>query len=284
MKPALIITIVLAFVVYFAPRSKTDEYSQKKGQTSSDQRPSALTAVAALTKQNQQNRPQNNKTTAQAQSPRWYESPEWVLVIVGAITAFVIGWQSWEARKAAEASREAANAALHQANHMVTSERAWLVLERIDMPHLVPLEETPHTQQRFAHCIFWIKNYGITPARVLAVWSEIRINRSIQEPPGSAPEYSRTSPIEETYVFPPSKEQPYEARLMPNGIIRRAERDAIRYGSEFLWLRGCIKYCDVLSPDISKQHETWFCYRYETRTNNPTPFWQPGPTKYNKAN
>jgi hypothetical protein len=42
----------------------------------------------------------------------WYGSPEWLLVAVGIATAIVIGWQSWETRRAASATQRAVIATL----------------------------------------------------------------------------------------------------------------------------------------------------------------------------
>jgi hypothetical protein len=43
--------------------------------------------------------------------PKWTGDSNWWLVIIAGLTGGVIGWQSWETRKAAEATKEAANAA-----------------------------------------------------------------------------------------------------------------------------------------------------------------------------
>jgi hypothetical protein len=63
-------------------------------------------------------------------------SPEWALVIVGIITFVVIGWQSWETRRSAQAMRDGlplqkstADAALLSARAVVNAERAWIVAE-----------------------------------------------------------------------------------------------------------------------------------------------------------
>jgi hypothetical protein len=88
---------------------------------------------------------------------RWWIEPEWWLLAVGVITALVIGWQSWETRKAAQATRasveevkaqtailkesvdvseKSADAAKISADAIQNSERAWLLahLEWIGEP------------------------------------------------------------------------------------------------------------------------------------------------------
>src|SRR5713101_4652534 len=63
--------------------------------------------------------PENNSTTyyqaeqARKDAPRWYASPEWWLVIIGAITAFAIWYQARETRIAAEATQRSTEA-IHQ--------------------------------------------------------------------------------------------------------------------------------------------------------------------------
>lgn len=77
----------------------------------------------------------NNQVTpaytkpSESRSPRWYtplKRPEWWLVILGFPTLFFVGWQAWESRKAANASRDSAEA-------LVKSERAWVIADLIPM-------------------------------------------------------------------------------------------------------------------------------------------------------
>jgi predicted negative regulator of RcsB-dependent stress response len=60
-----------------------------------------------------------------------------LLVIVGFITAGVIGWQSWETRKAAEAARES----------ILLSHRPKLIVRNVVSPQL---ELLPCLSRRFA--------------------------------------------------------------------------------------------------------------------------------------
>jgi hypothetical protein len=64
--------------------------------------------------------------SAQGEVPHWYALPEWVLVIVGSLTFIVIGWQSYETKRAADAGNKSAQA-------FVNSERAWVIAELIPM-------------------------------------------------------------------------------------------------------------------------------------------------------
>jgi hypothetical protein len=114
MKPSLIAAIVLAAFVYLAPGCQGKQYPAYPQEKAGKQLPVAGGEVHSDAK----------TKTANDQRPQWYKSPEWVLVIVGVVTALVIGWQSWEARKAAEA-------ALLNARAVIDSERGLLVAELI---------------------------------------------------------------------------------------------------------------------------------------------------------
>lgn len=54
-------------------------------------------------------------------------------MIVGTVTFIVIGWQAYETRRAADATRVAAIAARDSADGLIASERAWVVAELIPM-------------------------------------------------------------------------------------------------------------------------------------------------------
>ncbi|HLW83506.1 MAG TPA: hypothetical protein VKS20_15820 [Candidatus Acidoferrales bacterium] len=82
--------------------------------------------------------------------PHWYASidwPEWALVAVGIVTAAVIGWQSWETRRAA--------------NGLVASERAWIEGEIT--------EQSTIGVKRYT---LTVRNKGKTPAHIFRyrVW------------------------------------------------------------------------------------------------------------------
>ncbi len=102
MKPAVIAAVVLAATIYLNPRS---EGQQRPSGIEQGAQSKAQSGGQASASQNNSQRPQTKTEATKNQPPKWYESPEWVLVIVGIVTCFVIGWQSWETRRAAEATR-----------------------------------------------------------------------------------------------------------------------------------------------------------------------------------
>jgi hypothetical protein len=89
-------------------------------QPSANQRPSPIVPAAQ-----RQGQAADNKAKPDPDPPNWYapfEQPEGMLVIVGTITFIIMGWQSWETRKAARA-------ALLNAEAVINSERARILFE-----------------------------------------------------------------------------------------------------------------------------------------------------------
>jgi hypothetical protein len=213
---------------------------------------------------------------------------EWVLVIVGVITCFVIGWQALETRRAAEATRisaeetkTAANAALLNAQAVINSERPWLLIQtnEIKDPFLIPVEAG---SRHAAHCIFSIKNWGRTPG---IVFSE-KVELQISDNPIALPDckvynvdWKRDNPL----PFPPNESIPVEANLSPIGFITKKDSDGILSKDKFLWLCGFIRYRDTFERAKAPEYETQFCYLWETRQNTAKPFWRMTLVEYNKA-
>jgi len=58
------------------------------------------------------------------------------LVVIAGLTGGVIGWQSWETRKAASAASKSADA-------QMTADRAWLLVQSIDKITFNPVVNVP---------------------------------------------------------------------------------------------------------------------------------------------
>jgi len=100
-KPPFIVAIALAFCIYFAPRSEAQNRSTTQAHARPQQtQPESLAVPVQIGNQ----RIFNETATGKDQAPLGDETPEWVLVGVGIVTAFVIGWQSLETRRAANAA------------------------------------------------------------------------------------------------------------------------------------------------------------------------------------
>jgi hypothetical protein len=75
--------------------------------------------------------------------PQWIHDSNWWLVIIAGLTGGVIGWQSWETRKAAQGAKENAEAAFSQLQIIREKERARVGVDLEDLKlDVVP---GPHT-------------------------------------------------------------------------------------------------------------------------------------------
>lgn len=125
MKVAITHTMLLcavAFILCFASKANqvSASYQQEPGLRGQGQT-SGADDLGSPAKQN----------ATESKTPHWYASPEWILVIVGSFTFIVIGWQAWETRRSADAASASANAALLNAQAIINSERAWVVVELV---------------------------------------------------------------------------------------------------------------------------------------------------------
>ena len=267
MKPTIIAALFLAVAVSGKPNqtpSKRDRGSEPKSAPSTA--------------------PENNNITAyyaehpKDDSPQWYAAikrPEWWLVVIAALTGGAIAYQAREMTRATTAMRESTDV-------LVTENRPWLLVDKIEEPHLVPPFTVPDEERRFSHCLFKTMNHGKTPAKVIATAAQLQITDN-----PAMPSAERMPMLSENdaYVFPPGETRTAQATLTPDGFISVADRDEVlTKHTKLLWLVGFIKYRDTFSRQNQTEYQTFFCYRYETRTNAPTPFWdQAGPSGHNRA-
>jgi len=158
MKPALIATVALAFVINFAPRSQSPKGPAQKTQPASNQHPSALTAVPPLTPANPQNRPQSDNQSRQNNSPNGDETAQWVLIFITGVTALFICWQAWETRRAANAALVAVRDGRETS---VKQLRAYVLVSSALLKF--PAPNAPEIQVHF-------RNFGQTPALKVRGW------------------------------------------------------------------------------------------------------------------
>jgi hypothetical protein len=115
--------------------------------------------------------------------PWWYKLVAWP----GGITAWLllftldaIVWQAIYTRKAADATKVAAEAALKQTHHMVNSERAWVMAElRFEHGGGLMIRGAPPCQQTMANVVLSIKNTGSTPAWVYEQFIHLEVSPKI---------------------------------------------------------------------------------------------------------
>jgi hypothetical protein len=160
MKLAFIAAIVLAFAVHLTPRCEAKEKTTEITTRANEQEPRAVTAVLALAIDANQQGPASSNDATQNQTPSGYKPSEWALPLIGIITAGFICWQSWETRKAAQASQKSVKAAERNADILIASERAWMSI-KADMKDYNPV----YNRHRF----YWqIKNTGKSVAVLIS--------------------------------------------------------------------------------------------------------------------
>ncbi len=197
------------------------------------------------------------------------ERPEWWLVGVGIITCGVIIWQSCETRKAAQAAKNSADAALKQANHIVTSERAWIIANLDTAPSAVDADVPVKIFPK-------IRNAGKTPAFL------------IEKSESSQTLDSGTS-LPDGPIYPtPEKWEGDGVPLAPNEVLPiflrgiefdRTPREMFLHG-KVVWVWGYVKYRDAFEND----RETRYCYSYEiASTLEMIAYYLVGPTAYNRT-
>jgi hypothetical protein len=126
LKKMLVITVA-AFLTTLALAAQPDKGADKKQQPASHSNPTVVLPAPA-----HQDNGEADKGKTTTNTPHWYttfENPDGMLVIVGIITCAVIGWQSLETRKSAQAGQRAAKAALEQIRSMKDKERSRFQVE-----------------------------------------------------------------------------------------------------------------------------------------------------------
>lgn len=113
-----------------------------------------------------------NQPEPDSDAPKWYttfEHPDGMLVIVGLITCVIIGWQSWQTRKAAEATQEAVRDGKKE--YMLAEDttkrqlRAYICMDTAEVEF--------STGQPIANVHF--KNCGQTPAYEVHGWVGVEV-------------------------------------------------------------------------------------------------------------
>lgn len=225
--------------------------------------------------------PDTKQNCAKNKTPHWYASPEWILAIVAVITLLIVGYQSVQMRKAAEAALLNAKAVIH-------AERPFLVIpmgeefSKIENPILIT--RVPGEYRR-SYCNFKIKNFGRSMAKII----EERLALFHGTVPDSTI-FDRLSPFLEGYAFPPNEVVPHQATFEPDGRITPQELAEIVTRKRFVWLCGYFRYKDTFDRPDAPEYETRFCFRWvydQTKSTDPSihrSFWiMAGPSEYNRA-
>jgi hypothetical protein len=112
MKPALIAAIALASAVSLALRCEAEPRPSQVAPTGQSKQPPSVSAPvnnerAATNNYGNQNQPPNGNT-----------APQWILIVVGVVTAGFICWQALETRRAAQAAQATVGLIQRQADLM----------------------------------------------------------------------------------------------------------------------------------------------------------------------
>lgn len=181
--------------------------------------------------------PQISNQSPKADSPKWYSDSAWWLVIIGAATAFVIGWQSFETRRAAQASRD--SVALFR-----SKERAQLTIKvsshrwRADSSVVSPIH-APNIQ-------FRVTNFGSTHAFNVRLLVSYLISSS--DSPAALPSFQEID-ISSTIRANFKDSQPVLHPTIKNSID---ELGGLMGGTKFMQVAARLTYTDV----FGEQRET----------------------------
>jgi hypothetical protein len=257
-----------------APEAKRTDIQQRTSQKSEQGAPNIL---------NEDRHPQEgredaatNTTDAQDKSqpkPKWIISSQYAMVILTAIYVLLTGVyagvsiftlraikrQVGIAERAATAAETNALAAKASADALAKSERAWIVVEKLDPPTtLTP----PATGELWTTVVaFTFKNCGKTVARIRDAKTRfhvVSVAKSLLEIPdyGSG-QRSREIPDAGMVLAPNHTFQiavPLETRA-----LSQEEAQEIRRGTLSLYVYGLIKYLDFADAP----RESQFCYVWD---------------------
>jgi hypothetical protein len=211
-----------------------------------------------------------------------------------------------QATKQAESAAIAADASQKSAQALMDGERAWLLVENLEIP-LDPIslaiqnagDGPVHTTGdvfgvSIPGATFEVWNYGKTPGTILSVQAKLETGTSRDTPPNpkdvfEMPEYAplvalvmgQKTEEREEHVVPQGGHRVELAPLSGLGSRLSDEKiTRIKNDADFLWAYGVVRYRDV----YDRQHETRFCYRYIVPPEEPLiHFCLRGPEAYNKA-
>jgi hypothetical protein len=276
----LLCAIAFALCLASKPNQVSASYQQESGQQGQGRASSADDSGSAA-----------KQDATKREMPHWYASPEWILVIVGSFTFIVIGWQAWETRRAAEASRDAAVATQASAEAVRTQvgvmerqtkatedaaiaakEGAEAASKNIEMfiskeraRLKIGLKPLDLNKEAVAYTVdFTVDNYGSSAANVietgcvtyalpLQLVGEPDVCDAVMFPMHSIPS-----------IIPPNKPplEQYAFLFIQEVMVNEVVSDRM-----FVGIRGFIKYRDM----FDRERETRFRYVWKYHAFMPTP-------------
>lgn len=198
--------------------------------------------------------------------PSWIDAfawPEGATAWFLLFTLFVVAWQSGETRSAAKASKKSAEAALRQADHMVASDRAWLIITSENAGGSVPWSGVPPPY-------WWIvKNVGNTPAILLESQAVCKVADSIRLP--DLPQGPESIVLNKRILAPNDTLELNTFWTAEDGRMFRGDLETITI--PILIAYGFVKYRTVFDAQTevheSRFCDSWICNGDPTRMHPP---------------
>jgi hypothetical protein len=185
-----------------------------------------------------------------------------LLVVAGFLTAFVVGWQSWETHKAAQSASVSASAAINAQRSWVMasvediSVKDWLLTPRANV-EVMPIS-----------CI--IKNYGEKPVMLKSGSFEALVVESLSGLP-IQPFYGKHKPFAGQVPLLPQASGP---NLRVADLISLVDFGEVIAGRKHVFAFGFVAYTDGFG--IARESRFGFLF-----AGNPPTFQHGGPSAYN---
>ena len=214
---------------------------------------------------------------------------EWSTAVIALATVVyvVVTICLWKATKrSADAARSSADAAKLSAEALVNSERAWLVLERIDAGDSIPLQGTEGGPLKTWFAVVTMRNCGKTVA--LLRGARVRFHTvSARDGLPTNPEYGpgEGSPDIPENGRPVAPGETFQLAFpFEGGMPSQQQVQEIRNGSSLLFIYGRVEYADL----SGRPRESQFCYNWHVSRgslvrgiNDKDEFRPGGPRPYN---
>jgi hypothetical protein len=255
MKPSVVVAVVLAICVYLAPwcegQKSPNPDTKNTGADNKKGHPPAVSIPYEI--QNQWI--ETEGSGGKKESPPWYKSPVWLLVIVGVIAFSVVAWQSWETRRSVSA--------------IINGQRAWIVVDKFGAPNV----DEGISETGILFLVVNLKVVGATTAKLLGTGMRFHLVRrrgdiedSVEPEPmlPSKPNYTGSFVSLRARNLPRAgfAKAPNEDFQIPmhleDGPLSQNDLTAIRNKELFLCAYGFVTYED----SFKRKHETRFCYIY----------------------
>jgi len=263
---------VAALFTALALAAQPDDAAYKKNDGAAQSQP----AVHASDSVNKQTDGKNDDAKAGENSPcmntsitPWHKKPEWWTLIVTALAACIVGWQSWETRKAAQA-------ALWNAQAMITAERPWIVAG------FTKSQEETVPKEGWVRFNWEVKNVGRTPARLTFAAARVVFNVD-KEPLPDIPDYGEPEYYFTERVIVPGATLAFLSHWYERkgGKYRRLYQTEDLNVVDLLVGFGCVTYRDTFNS--GREYVTRFCDESTiTGMDVSDPFspWMDAPSEY----